>query len=211
MKKTLTRSCWVIIVGILILAIELNINADEFEQPEFTPEEKQQIEEEAERLKKLREEMLKKGLEKRQKEKEEKLRKWGKGIEVAIKKVERKYGGRIRLAAKKHEMDPNLPKALIVLESLGENNAVSKAKAKGLTQLMDGTAKDMGIKDSFHPYENIWAGTKYLKMLIKRFQGLETALVAYNRGPNQPELLEDDFSPDNYLYVQKYKLVLSKL
>jgi len=77
-----------------------------------------------------------------------------------------------------------LIKSIITVESAGINDAVSTAGAKGLMQLMDGTANDMGINDSFNPFENIFAGTKYISKMLELFDGdLTLALAAYNAGP----------------------------
>ncbi|MEE9356322.1 MAG: transglycosylase SLT domain-containing protein [Methylococcaceae bacterium] len=60
--------------------------------------------------------------------------------------------------------------------------AVSKAGAKGLMQLMDETAMQLGASDSFNPEQNITAGTKYLRGLIDRYNSVELALVVYTAG-----------------------------
>lgn len=77
-----------------------------------------------------------------------------------------------------------LIKSIITAESAGITNAVSSAGAKGLMQLMDSTAKDMGVYDSFNPYDNILGGTKYIFKMLNLFDGdLELALAGYNAGP----------------------------
>jgi len=74
--------------------------------------------------------------------------------------------------------------ALIARESAGNPNAVSPKGAKGLMQLMDGTAREMGVKYSFSPAENINGGVKYLKNMLDSFGGDEKlALASYNAGP----------------------------
>lgn len=94
----------------------------------------------------------------------------------------------IKEAASKFGISENLIKSVIRTESAGKHDAVSPVGAKGLMQLMDGTASDMGVKDSFDPNQNIMGGSKYLKYLLDRFDNdTETALAAYNAGPGNVE------------------------
>lgn len=86
--------------------------------------------------------------------------------------------------AKKYRLDENLIFALIRTESNGNPFAVSAAGARGLMQLMPGTAKDMGVNDIFDPAENVAGGTQYLSKLLKLFKNNQSmALAAYNAGP----------------------------
>ncbi len=95
-----------------------------------------------------------------------------------------KYEGYIDEASKKFGVDKNIIKSVILAESAGKSNAVSKANAKGLMQLMDGTAKDMGVNNSWDPKENIFGGTKYLANMLRKYKGdINLALAAYNAGP----------------------------
>jgi len=87
-------------------------------------------------------------------------------------------------ASATHDVEPELIKAMIDVESGNNPLAVSEDGAQGLMQLMDGTAKEMGVKDITNPYENIMGGTKYLKKQIIRHKGnIPLALASYNAGP----------------------------
>jgi Rod binding domain-containing protein len=87
-------------------------------------------------------------------------------------------------ASKEYDLPKNLLVAMIRAESGGDPNAVSPKGAKGLMQLIDSTATDMGVKDQFDPEENIMGGAKYIKQLLDHFKGdLKLSLAAYNAGP----------------------------
>jgi len=94
----------------------------------------------------------------------------------------------IRAAAKEHKVPAKLIRAVIQIESSGDTLAVSNRGAKGLMQLTDSTASDMGVNNVFDPEENIQGGAMYLSGLMKRFSGnLKLALAAYNAGPGAVE------------------------
>ncbi len=96
-----------------------------------------------------------------------------------------RFDGIINQAALKHGVDPKLIKAVIWQESAGNPRAVSSKGAKGLMQLMDGTAKMLGVSDIFDIKQNIFGGVKYLAILLKKFGGdIKKALAAYNSGPS---------------------------
>lgn len=96
----------------------------------------------------------------------------------------KKYEPIIQEASNKHGVPVNLIKSIILTESAAKENAVSKANAKGLMQLMDATAKDLGVRNSMNPAQNIQGGTKYIAQMLKEFDGdLEKSLAAYNAGP----------------------------
>lgn len=81
-------------------------------------------------------------------------------------------------------VDPALIKAMMRVESCFDVNAVSRVGAQGLMQLMPGTARNLGVLDSFDADENIRGGVEYLSGLLKRFNNnLEYAIAGYNAGP----------------------------
>lgn len=92
------------------------------------------------------------------------------------------YDDLILKYAKKYDVDPLLVKALIKQESKFNPNAKSYAGAKGLTQLMPGTAKEMGVTNPYDANQSIKGGTKYLKWCLDNTKTVEEALVAYNAG-----------------------------
>lgn len=94
-------------------------------------------------------------------------------IEEIIVKASRQYG-----------VDVALIKAVIKTESNFNTKAVSHAGAQGLMQLMPGTARGLGVTDSFDPGQNVMAGTRFLKDMLRKYNGnLDSALAAYNWGP----------------------------
>jgi len=68
-------------------------------------------------------------------------------------------------------------------ESAYRPDALSPVGAGGLTQLMPGTALELGVRDRFDPVENLRGGADYLARQIRRFGDLRLALAAYNAGP----------------------------
>lgn len=95
-----------------------------------------------------------------------------------------KYEDIINEASEEYGVDANIIKSIILTESAANERALSKTKAKGLMQLMDGTAKDMGVKNAWDPKENIFGGTKYFAQMLRQYDGnTKLALAAYNAGP----------------------------
>ena len=82
-------------------------------------------------------------------------------------------------------LDPKLLHALVIIESAYDSRAISPVGAQGLTQLMPGTAAELGVRDAFDSEENLRAGARYLAIQIGRFSDIRLALAAYNSGPNR--------------------------
>jgi len=83
-----------------------------------------------------------------------------------------------------HNVDEDLLASLIKAESGGHTHAVSRTGARGLMQLMPGTARQLGVADSFAPDQNVQGGTAYFDALLTRYHdNIALALAAYNAGP----------------------------
>jgi soluble lytic murein transglycosylase len=95
---------------------------------------------------------------------------------------EQTYDDVIVRAARNNRIEPALVKAVIAAESNFERWAVSRAGAQGLMQLMPATAVRLGVRDPFHPSENVEGGTRYLRSMLDRYGDLKRALAAYNAG-----------------------------
>jgi Soluble lytic murein transglycosylase and related regulatory proteins (some contain LysM/invasin domains) len=90
----------------------------------------------------------------------------------------------IRSAASTHGVDPRLVVAIARRESSLNASAVSHRGAVGFMQLMPATSQFLGIVNPIDARENIFGGTRYLKMLLQTFRGdLDLTLAAYNAGP----------------------------
>ncbi|MBW1909415.1 MAG: transglycosylase SLT domain-containing protein [Deltaproteobacteria bacterium] len=99
-----------------------------------------------------------------------------------------KYGAMIKQASRRFGIEPSLIKAVIKAESDFDHRAVSHKGAQGLMQLMPNTAEAMDVDNPFNPEENIFGGTQYLSVLLKRFNNNKRlALAAYNAGPEKVE------------------------
>lgn len=91
-------------------------------------------------------------------------------------------------AARYYTLPAALVKAVIAAESAFEPAAVSSAGAQGLMQLIPSTAREVFVRDPFDPRDNIFGGTRYLRILANRFAGdLRLTIAAYNAGPEAVE------------------------
>ncbi len=97
----------------------------------------------------------------------------------------RRYSGIVETAARQYGVDKALVHAVISAESGYNPQAVSRAGARGLMQLMPETARRYGVRNSMDPTDNIYGGVKYLRDLLTMFKGnMELAVAAYNAGEN---------------------------
>ena len=125
----------------------------------------------------------------------------------AIRKaaVNGRYGDFIQTAAEQYNLDPELIRAVIKVESSFNPAAISEKGAMGLMQLMPATAREMQVTSPFEARENIMGGSRYLRKMLNLFQGdLRQSLAAYNAGPGR--VLENGRVPrivETELYVER--------
>jgi soluble lytic murein transglycosylase-like protein len=95
------------------------------------------------------------------------------------------YAAKVAELSARYDLSPALIEALVWQESRWRANAVSSAGARGLAQLMPGTARALGV-DPADPFANLEGGARYLREQLDRFGGdVEKALAAYNAGPGR--------------------------
>jgi soluble lytic murein transglycosylase-like protein len=95
------------------------------------------------------------------------------------------YAAKVAELSERFDLSPALIEALVWQESRWRAGALSPAGARGLAQLMPGTAREMGVNPD-DPYANLEGGARYLREQLDRFDGdLEKALAAYNAGPGR--------------------------
>jgi len=95
-----------------------------------------------------------------------------------------RFSEEIGEAARAHDVNPALIAAVIHAESGFKTKARSHVGAQGLMQIMPSTARYLGCRNAWDPAQNIYAGSKYLRQLLDRFNGnLRLAVAAYNAGP----------------------------
>ena len=98
-----------------------------------------------------------------------------------------RYEAAVHQLAARFDLSPALIEALVWQESRWREGAVSPVGARGLAQLMPGTAREMGVNPD-DPLANLEGGARYLRQQLDRFDGdVEKALAAYNAGPGRVE------------------------
>jgi len=92
----------------------------------------------------------------------------------------------VNSASATFHLDPDLVNSVIHAESGFNSHAISPKGARGLMQLMPGTAGQLGVNDAFDPQANVAGGSRYLRELLERYNfDLVKALAAYNAGPER--------------------------
>ncbi|GJM05764.1 MAG: lytic transglycosylase [marine bacterium B5-7] len=134
-------------------------------------------------------------------------------------KNQKKFDPTIRSVAKIYKLPHTLVHAVITAESSYNPNAISRAGAVGLMQLMPETAKQYGVSNRRDPKQNIYGGSRYLRYLLKLFKNdLSLALAAYNAGEGTVKRYGNKIPPyketRNYVnkvikYYKKYRSSMS--
>lgn len=134
-------------------------------------------------------------------------------------KNQKKFDPTIRSVAKIYKLPHALLHAVITAESSYDPNAISRAGAVGLMQLMPETAKQYGVSNRRDPRQNIYGGSRYLRYLLKLFNNnLVLALAAYNAGEGTVKKYGNKIPPyketQNYVnkvikYYKKYRSSMS--
>lgn len=132
---------------------------------------------------------------------------------------QQKHSQIIATMAKRYKLPNSLIHAVITAESAYDAEAVSRAGAVGLMQLMPATAKRYGVKNRRNPYQNIDGGTRYLRDLLILFNNdLKLALAAYNSGEGTVKKYNNQIPPyketNEYVkkvlhFYKKYKQTMS--
>lgn len=98
----------------------------------------------------------------------------------------KRFDDLLKEAAEHYRLPFAFLKAIVKVESNFNPRAVSHADAKGLMQLIDGTAKKVNVTDPFDPRQSIFGGARYLRMLANEFDGnMALTAAAYNAGPER--------------------------
>ncbi len=123
-----------------------------------------------------------------------------------LEKNRKKHADTIEVMASRYKLPKSLIHAVITAESAYDSEAVSRAGAVGLMQLMPGTAKRYGVKNRRNPYENVSGGARYLRDLLVMYDNnLQLALAAYNAGEGAVKKYNNTIPPyrETRNYVKK--------
>ncbi len=118
----------------------------------------------------------------------------------------KRFASKIAEVARRYQVPEALIHAVITIESAYDPDAISRAGAVGLMQLMPATARRYGVANRRNPSANLTAGTRYLKDLLLRFDSnLELAIAGYNAGENAVEKFGNRIPPfdETQNYVRK--------
>lgn len=122
----------------------------------------------------------------------------------------KRFSGKIAEVANQYQVPEALLHAVITIESVYDPDAISRAGAVGLMQLMPATARRYGVYNRRNPAANLTGGTRYLKDLLIRFDNdIELALAGYNAGENAVEKFGNQIPP--YDETQEYVRKVLKL
>lgn len=124
---------------------------------------------------------------------------------VSMQQRAAQYAPLIQKHATAHGLEPKLVSAVMRVESCYDRRAVSRSGARGLMQLMPGTAIELGVNDAFDPDQNIAGGVRYLAKMMQRFnRDLRLSLAAYNAGPEAVAAYDGiPPYPDTVSYVKR--------
>ena len=125
----------------------------------------------------------------------------------------KRFASKIAEVASRYQVPEALIHAVIDIESAYDPNAISRAGAVGLMQLMPATARRYGVANRRNPSANLTGGTRYLKDLLLRFDSnLELALAGYNAGENAVEKFGNRIPPfdETQNYVRKVLTLYSQ-
>ncbi|MBV8369946.1 MAG: lytic transglycosylase domain-containing protein [Candidatus Eremiobacteraeota bacterium] len=102
----------------------------------------------------------------------------------------RAYARSVMADAWRTHLDPRFIMSIVTVESAWRSNAVSRTGARGLGQLMPGTARRLGV-NAWNPADNLRGTSSYLKTLMNHFAGkpnaVKLAIAGYNAGPKAVE------------------------
>lgn len=122
------------------------------------------------------------------------------------------FRGEVSAAAREFGVEEAVVRAVMHAESAFDPNALSRAGAQGLMQLMPATADRFGVADAFDPGQNIRGGVQYLAWLLGRFKGdLALAAAGYNAGEGAVERHGGvPPYPETQVYVQRVRVLAER-